>query len=129
MKTITIWALQLSVALAVLALGIAKVSGADIMVTLFDGLGFGPSLRLVIGAVEILAGLCLLVPQAAVVGAALLVCLSFGVMGITVAQLAHAQERPAATAASFVTPAIHPAIAGNATGHVRAMSVRPEWSI
>jgi len=129
MKTITIWGLQISVALVVLAFGIAKVSGADIMVTLFDGLGFGSSLRLVIGTVEIVAGLCLLVPQAAVIGAALLVCLSFGVMGITVAQMAHSQARPAATTASFVTPGIHPAIAGKASAPVRSVGARPEWSI
>ena len=129
MKTITIWSLQVSVALVVLAFGIAKVSGADLMMTLFDGLGFGPSLRLVIGAVEILAGLCLLVPQASIVGAALLVCLSFGVMGVAVANLAQVHERPAATTASFATPGIHRAIAGSASAPVRSMHARVEWRI
>jgi uncharacterized membrane protein YphA (DoxX/SURF4 family) len=102
--------LQVSVALAVAAAGIAKVSGLGVMVQAFDELGLGTSLRLCIGTIEILAGLCLLTPRSVAIGTAVLTCLCFGTFGAIVAHSTRAEDRSVLAPAQLATSRIHLAI-------------------
>ena len=83
MKTIALYALQALVGIVALAAGYAKVTGMGFMVEPFAMVGVGKSVLMVAGAVEILAGLCLLFPRAGIAGAVLLTCVMVGTMGAT----------------------------------------------
>jgi uncharacterized membrane protein YphA (DoxX/SURF4 family) len=74
--------------LVAISAGVAKLAGADVMVDAFGMLGLGASFRLTAGVVEVLAGLCLLMPRAGVVGAALLAVVVVGTAGVTIGQVA-----------------------------------------
>lgn len=65
-------ALKSLVALAFLAAGLAKLSGAEMMVGVFDAVGLGQWFRYVTGAIEITAAILLFVPGKQAYGAALL---------------------------------------------------------
>jgi len=54
--TITAWALLVLLGLAMAGGGIAKLSGDPVMVAMFDDIGAGQWLRLVIGALELAGG-------------------------------------------------------------------------
>ena len=69
-RSIAAWAVQILLAAAFLAAGGAKLAGAQIMVQLFDQIGFGQWFRLVTGGVEVVGALALLIPGFAVIGAA-----------------------------------------------------------
>ena len=71
-KTIVAWSLQILVAATFLAAGIMKLIGLQMMVEIFDHIGFGQWFRYVTGTVEIIGGLLLLLPATVVFGAALL---------------------------------------------------------
>jgi uncharacterized membrane protein YphA (DoxX/SURF4 family) len=81
MKTIALYGLQALVGVVALAAGYAKLTGMDFMVEPFAMLGIGKGVLMAVGAVEILAGLCLLFPRAGVAGALLLACVMVGTMG------------------------------------------------
>jgi uncharacterized membrane protein YphA (DoxX/SURF4 family) len=81
MKTIALYGLQALVGLVALAAGYAKLTGMGFMVEPFAMVGIGKGVLMVAGAVEILAGLCLLFPRSGVVGAVLLACVMVGTMG------------------------------------------------
>ncbi len=88
MKTIAIYGMQALMGVAAISAGLAKIAGADFMVEAFDMLNLGSSFRLIAGAVEVLGGLCLLAPNAGMVGAALLATVVMGTAGLTVGQVA-----------------------------------------
>ena len=88
MNTIAIYAVQASMGLLAVAAGTAKLCGADIMVDAFDLLGLGAPVRLTAGTVEMIGGLCLLLPRAGAVGALLLAAVVVGSAGMTIGQVA-----------------------------------------
>jgi uncharacterized membrane protein YphA (DoxX/SURF4 family) len=62
--------LQISAAALFLFAGASKIAGTAVMVQLFDAIGVGQWFRYVTGAIEVVAGLTLLVPSLAFFGAA-----------------------------------------------------------
>src|SRR5207237_207757 len=80
--------MQAAMGLTALAAGVAKIAGADFMVDAFDALGLGASFRLLAGAVEVMGGLCLLMPKAGLLGAVMLGSVVVGAAGLTVGQVA-----------------------------------------
>jgi DoxX-like protein len=83
-----IYGIQAALGLVYLVAGSAKLAGADIMVEAFDVTGLGQSLRMAVGALEILGGLCLFVPRASVYAAMVLGCTIVGIVGATVGHMA-----------------------------------------
>ena len=88
MNTIAIYAAQASMGLLAVAAGTAKLCGADMMVDAFDLLGLGAPIRMTAGMVEVIGGLCLLLPRAGTVGALLVAAVVVGSAGLTVGQIA-----------------------------------------
>lgn len=72
------------VALAFLAAGLAKLSGAEMMVGTFKAIGIGQWFRYVTGAIEVSSALLLFIPGLQAIGAGLLVCT---MSGAVIAQL------------------------------------------
>ncbi|MEP6713889.1 MAG: DoxX family protein [Ferruginibacter sp.] len=68
------WTVQVLIAAAFLAAGAAKLAGDPSMVAVFDQVGIGQWFRNMTGAVEITGAVLILVPKAAIFGAALLAC-------------------------------------------------------
>jgi len=68
------WTVQVLVAAAFLAAGGAKLTGDPSMVAVFDQVGIGQWFRYLTGAAEITGAVLILVPKAAIFGAALLAC-------------------------------------------------------
>jgi hypothetical protein len=83
-----IYAAQAAMGFLGLAAGCAKLAGAEVMVDAFGMLGLGSSFRLLAGAVEVLGGLCLLLPRAGILGALLLASVVVGTAGLTLGQVA-----------------------------------------
>ena len=81
MKTIALYGLQVLVGVVALAAGYAKLTGMGFMVEPFAMVGLSKGVLMVAGAVEIVAGLCLLCPRSGVVGAVLLGCVMVGTLG------------------------------------------------
>jgi len=75
---VTVWVLQIVAAVAFLAAGGAKLSGAPEMVAVFEKVGVGQWFRYVTGGLEIVGAVALLVPRFAFYGAALLVAVMAG---------------------------------------------------
>jgi putative oxidoreductase len=69
MKSNVAYALQILAGGLFVAAGAAKLAGAEIMVQEFDLVGLGQSARILVGLIEIIGGLCLIVPRAGVLGA------------------------------------------------------------
>jgi uncharacterized membrane protein YphA (DoxX/SURF4 family) len=63
-KSRLIWALQILVAVAFLGAGGSKLAGTEAMVSMFEAIGFGQSLRYLTGIVEVVAAMLLLIPAA-----------------------------------------------------------------
>jgi putative oxidoreductase len=79
---IALWTLQALLAAAfVLGSGAPKLVGETYAVQIFDDLGTGPWLRVVVGLLEIAGGIGLLVPRLAGLAAACLVALMVGATG------------------------------------------------
>ena len=68
------WTVQVLVAAAFLTAGSAKLAGDPSMVAVFDQVGIGQWFRYMTGAVEITGAVLILIPKAAILGAALLAC-------------------------------------------------------
>jgi putative oxidoreductase len=77
-KSNVAYALQIVAGGLFVAAGAAKLAGADIMVQEFDLVGLGQSARILVGLIEIIGGLCLVVPRAGVLGATLVACTVVG---------------------------------------------------
>ncbi len=67
-----LWALKIIAGLAFLAAGVAKLSGAPMMVATFDAIGFGQWFRYLTGAIETVSAVLLFVPGVQAFGALLL---------------------------------------------------------
>lgn len=93
-KTIAIYGAQAAMGLLAVAAGYAKLSGLDFIVQQFALLGLGKGFLFIAGCVEILAGLCLLMPRGGIVGAVLLVCVTVGAMGMTIGHVASGMAQP-----------------------------------
>jgi uncharacterized membrane protein YphA (DoxX/SURF4 family) len=59
---------------AFVAAGIAKLTGAEVMIGTFEAIGVGQWFRYITGAIEVGAAILLWVPGKQLIGAALLVC-------------------------------------------------------
>ena len=68
------WTVQVLLAAAFLAAGGAKLASDPSMVAIFDQVGVGQWFRYLTGAVEITGAVLILIPKAAILGAALLAC-------------------------------------------------------
>lgn len=71
-------AIKTLLTLAFIAAGLAKLSGAEMMVQTFEALGFGQWLRYVTGLIEIIAPALLWFHGLQIFGAGLLVCTMIG---------------------------------------------------
>ena len=78
MKMLLTWIFQLVAAAVVLPAGLNKIVSKSCAVALFTSLGMEPVGRLLIGALEVLAGLFLLTNCFAVFGAFLSFCIMLG---------------------------------------------------
>ena len=70
----TSWTVQALLALTFMAAGGAKLASDPSMVAIFDHVGIGQWFRYLTGAVEITGAVLILIPKAAIFGAALLAC-------------------------------------------------------
>jgi putative oxidoreductase len=70
---IALWVTQVALAAMFLMAGGSKLAGAPAMVSLFGALGVGQWFRYVTGIIEMISGIALLVPSAAIFGAMLLI--------------------------------------------------------
>jgi len=75
---ITLWTLQVLVALAFVAAGAGKLLGSAAMIALFDAVGIGQWFRYVTGSLEVLGALLLIVPGKTAFGAVLLASVMAG---------------------------------------------------
>lgn len=64
-----VWGIRILLALAFLAAGGSKLTGAPAMVEVFDKIGAGQGFRLVVGAIEVFGVALLLMPRTGLVGA------------------------------------------------------------
>ena len=78
---LTIWGVQILTALAFLAAGGSKLSGAPAMVDMFEKIGFGQWFRYVTGSLEVIGALLLLTPRTAAIGGWLLAAIMIGAIG------------------------------------------------
>jgi putative oxidoreductase len=85
MKSNVIYGFQILVGGLFVAAGGAKLAGVDIMVQEFDLVGLGQSFRILVGSLEIVGGLCLVVPRAGVLGATLVACTVAGFLTAAIA--------------------------------------------
>lgn len=85
------WALQILLGLAVAVAGLSKLAGASSAVQLFDDIGVGQWLRLVIGALELAGAVGLMIPRLRALAA---LCLLVLLAGATVTNLTVLGENP-----------------------------------
>ena len=60
---ITLWVVQIALTAAFISAGVLKLTGAEQMVALFDKIGVGQWFRYVTGSIEVVGGICLLLPR------------------------------------------------------------------
>ena len=95
MKTTAVHRLQAVLGLLYIVAGGAKLTAADLMVEAFDLIGLGQRLRVVVGMVEIVGGLCLLIPSTSVYAGLVLACTIVAMLGATIGHVARASaDRP-----------------------------------
>ena len=103
MKSKVIYGLQILVGGLFVAAGGAKLAGADIMVQEFDLVGLGQSFRILVGSLEIIGGLCLLVPRTGVLGATLVACAVAGFLSSAIGHGVPLASRPNPTSRTLFT--------------------------
>jgi putative oxidoreductase len=81
---IALWVTQVALALMFLMAGGSKLAGVPVMVSLFGQIGVGQWFRYVTGAIELAAGIALLIPSAAIFGAMLLIPTMIGAIVVNV---------------------------------------------
>lgn len=101
-RTVASWVLQVAVASQFVLAGVPKLTGAPIMVGLFDAVGAGQWLRYVIGTLEVAGAVGLLIPPLAGLAAACLGALMIGAAVTSVAALGVGPAIPLAVAAAAV---------------------------
>jgi putative oxidoreductase len=79
------WVLQVLLALAIAPAGLLKLAGESSMVEMFDDIGLGQWLRLLIGVLEVAGAVALMVPRLRALAA---LCLLLLLIGATVVNLA-----------------------------------------
>jgi DoxX-like family len=114
MRAVTIFAMQATFAVIVAGSGAAMILGSDVAVRAFAHLGLGPTPRMLIGTVETMAGLCLLLPRSALLGAAVLIALCLSMSGAIIADAAHGSSL--GSAAPVSPPRIAHALARSCDG-------------
>jgi hypothetical protein len=87
---LAIYGFQGVLAATVIAGGIAKLAGAEVMVQAFRLFGLGCGSLTILGGMEIIAGIFLLWPRGGAVGAMLLAALMFGTLGVTLGRIGSA---------------------------------------
>ena len=76
--SVALWVVKGLLALAFVAAGSAKLYGVPMLVEEFQHIGLGQWFRYVTGGLEILGAILLLLPQRALFGALLLICIMIG---------------------------------------------------
>lgn len=76
--SVVLWIVKGLLALAFVAAGGAKLYGVPMLVEEFQHIGIGQWFRYVTGGLEIVGAILLLLPQRALVGALLLICIMIG---------------------------------------------------
>ncbi len=71
--TVALWAAQIAAAAMFLFAGTLKLSGAPMMVAMFDVIGIGQWFRYLTGSIEVVSAILLLIPSLALFGALLLI--------------------------------------------------------
>ena len=77
-SSVVLWVVRGLLALAFVAAGGAKLYGVPMLVEEFQHIGLGQWFRYVTGGLEIMGAILLLLPQKAVFGALLLICIMVG---------------------------------------------------
>jgi putative oxidoreductase len=77
-SSVALWVIRGLLALAFVAAGGAKLYGVPMLVEEFQHIGLGQWFRYVTGGLEIVGAILLLLPQKAVFGALLLICIMVG---------------------------------------------------
>jgi uncharacterized membrane protein YphA (DoxX/SURF4 family) len=103
MKSNAIYGFHILVGGLFVAAGGAKVAGVDIMVQEFDLVGLGQSFRILVGSLEIIGGLCLLVPRAGGLGATLVACTVAGFLSSAIGHGGPLASRPNPTSGPLFT--------------------------
>ncbi|MCJ8337449.1 MAG: DoxX family protein [Pseudomonadales bacterium] len=78
LKKYSLLLLKILVAVAFIAAGTAKLTGAEMMVATFDNIGAGQWFRYLTGAIEVTAAILLFIPGTQAYGAAFLLCTMIG---------------------------------------------------
>jgi uncharacterized membrane protein YphA (DoxX/SURF4 family) len=78
LRTITLWILQVIVALAFFTAGGSKLAGAEQMVGVFDKIGLGQWFRYLTGLLEVASAIGLFIPRYAFYAAGLLMLIMAG---------------------------------------------------
>ncbi len=78
MRKAVMWSFQIFLAVVFLAMGMAKLSGVQSTVSMFERLAFGQWLRYFAGGMEVLGAVLLLFGPYSVVGAGLILCTMIG---------------------------------------------------
>jgi uncharacterized membrane protein YphA (DoxX/SURF4 family) len=127
MKSIALYGLQMLAGLVALAAGYAKLTGMDFMVGPFATIGLGNAFLMIAGAIEIVAGLCLLYPRSGAVGAVLLTTVMVGTMGASLGTvISHRGDAQQLTASQTVRTA-----ADQGSGMVKPVTIKKSqgWDI
>lgn len=72
LKVGTQWIVQVLLAVVMISVGLAKLTSVDSMVRMFQEIGIGQWLRVVVGAIEVLAGVLMFSNVYSAMGAALI---------------------------------------------------------
>ena len=81
---IALWVMQVVLGLAFLMAGGSKLVGVPAMVSLFGQIGVGQWFRYVTGAIELTAGIALLIPSTAIFGAIVIIPTMIGAIVVNV---------------------------------------------
>jgi uncharacterized membrane protein YphA (DoxX/SURF4 family) len=127
MTTISLYALQAGLGLMILAAGTAKILGLDAMEQAFALLGLGWPACVVVGALEVTAGLCLLLPRAGVMGAALLAALMSFAVGGTIGQAA--SEEGLTGVPMTVSQTVQPSLCMGQCRPAHTIGAKRSWDI
>jgi putative oxidoreductase len=92
---VTLWAVQVGLALLFAMAGVLKLSGAPEMVAMFNAIGAGQWFRYVVGALEVAGAIGLLVPRLSGAAALGLTVLMVGATATQVFILGYGQAIPA----------------------------------
>ncbi|WP_283134477.1 DoxX family protein [Rhizohabitans arisaemae] len=95
---ITAWVLQILLGLAILAAGASKLFGEAGAVEMFDDIGMGQWLRLVIGTLEVAGAAGLMIPRLRALAALCLLLLLLGAVVVSLAILGDSPLVPLAYA-------------------------------